>query len=572
MTGRYPQVVPILTDGVVTLRAMGARDLAAVVEQSADPEMVRWTTVPTPYGQEQAREFLDRVRTQWLEDTSRQWVVEVGGTFAGLVSYAVHGGGRAEIAFGSHPSMRGRGYLSRAARLAVEHAFAHGIEVVRWTAFVGNFASRRVAWRLGFTVDGTLRRQRRPRRELVDVWTGTLLLGEPLRPRRPWLVPPVLEGPTVRLRPWRDEDGQHLQDPDDAARRFMPHGAAPLVAEFATWKLKRETRMAMGEGVYWCLADRAGDRPLGHVQLFRLDQALTAGSGEVGYWLLPAARGRGRMGEALDLLAGHAFATGAEGGTGLHRLAAGTSADNEASNAVLRRAAFRLIGTEHLSVAHDGDGHHSDGLLWERLSATTWTQPGPAPPVGAGTDLWANGRRVRLRPWGDGDVDAVVEACTEDRTRHWLPGLPEPYDAQTAMAYLRTCRRHNRAGTGVYLAVADPVTDDAVGSVAVMDLATGDPTSGEVGYWTCPGARGRGVMTEAVGMLVRHAFVPVARHGLGLRRLTLHAAAGNHASIRVAEANGFVRTGRQRQAEPLGDGSYDDLLDFDLLAGETVAG
>ena len=86
MTGRYPQVVPILTDGVVTLRAMGARDLAAVVEQSADAEMVRWTTVPTPYGQEQAREFLDRVRTQWLEDTSRQWVVEVGGTFAGLVS------------------------------------------------------------------------------------------------------------------------------------------------------------------------------------------------------------------------------------------------------------------------------------------------------------------------------------------------------------------------------------------------------------------------------------------------------------------------------------------------------
>ena len=48
--------------------------------------------------------------------------------------------------------------------------------------------------------------------------------------------------------------------------------------------------------------------------------------------------------------------------------------------------------------------------------------------------------------------------------------------------------------------------------------------------------------------------------------MALKAAAGNGASQHVAEANGFRRTGLERQAERLGDGSYDDLVDYDRLA------
>ena len=44
----YPDGVPRLTDGTVTLRAMTEADLPASVEQSVDPETVRWTTVPSP--------------------------------------------------------------------------------------------------------------------------------------------------------------------------------------------------------------------------------------------------------------------------------------------------------------------------------------------------------------------------------------------------------------------------------------------------------------------------------------------------------------------------------------------
>jgi hypothetical protein len=59
----FPDAVPILIDAEadVTLRAAGRGDLPAIVEQCRDPEMIRWTTVPTPpdgYQLQDAEKFL----------------------------------------------------------------------------------------------------------------------------------------------------------------------------------------------------------------------------------------------------------------------------------------------------------------------------------------------------------------------------------------------------------------------------------------------------------------------------------------------------------------------------------
>src|SRR6476659_9004336 len=99
-----------------------------------------------------------------------------------------------------------------------------------------------------------------------------------------------------------------------------------------------------------------------------------------------------------------------------------------------------------------------------------------------------------------------------------------------------------------------------------MQLVEQDVTGGEIGYWTHPHARGRGVTTEAVRLAVPHAFVPRAAGGLGRRRLRLHVADGIALSRAVALRCGFVEVGRDRSAERLGDGSYVDRLRHDLLA------
>ena len=75
--GPFPDGVPILVDRPrrVTLRATGAADLPAIVEQCRDPETIRWTTsVPTPAGGYalQRRRGLPRVGPGRLDDGSRR--------------------------------------------------------------------------------------------------------------------------------------------------------------------------------------------------------------------------------------------------------------------------------------------------------------------------------------------------------------------------------------------------------------------------------------------------------------------------------------------------------------------
>ena len=62
--------------------------------------------------------------------------------------------------------------------IAITRVFAAPRELV-WQAFTGNWPSRKVAWRLGFTVEGTLRRYLPQRGARRDAWIGTL---------RPWTV------------------------------------------------------------------------------------------------------------------------------------------------------------------------------------------------------------------------------------------------------------------------------------------------------------------------------------------------------------------------------------------------
>jgi RimJ/RimL family protein N-acetyltransferase len=105
-----------------------------------------------------------------------------------------------------------------------------------------------------------------------------------------------------------------------------------------------------------------------------------------------------------------------------------------------------------------------------------------------------------------------------------------------------------------------------VGSIALFDLKAG--REGEIGYWTHPAARGRGVMTEACGLVVRHGFIPSDDGGLGLRRILVYAAEANSASRRVIESNGFTQYGLERHGTELRDGSLVDTACYDLLVEE----
>jgi RimJ/RimL family protein N-acetyltransferase len=185
--------VPTLTDGVVTLRAHVAADLQRAWEQCQDPESIQWTTVPAPYSHADAADFLAAMPRLWESD--REWIfaVEYDGAYGGTVSLRNEGSHRAEIAYGSHPAVRGvrvEGVtvMERALRLLLVWGFAaRGLETVIWWAHQGNWASRRLAWKVGFAfVPGVVPAWLPQRGQLRDAWLGTLRRGASLAPGAAW--------------------------------------------------------------------------------------------------------------------------------------------------------------------------------------------------------------------------------------------------------------------------------------------------------------------------------------------------------------------------------------------------
>ncbi len=429
-------------------------------------------------------------------------------------------------------------------------------------------AALRLLRRAGFRTVGT----RRPARPVPAeaFGAGVVVLErrraddapDPDDPQVAPLVLPSLTAGRLVLRAFGDGDVPGPDEgPDEDSRRFLPAGAHPDAASYAGWLARVRRRQDAGEALTWAVTRTGEDRPLGYVVVFRLDPAEAAGGGqaELGYLLYPPARGRRVLPAAVAAVVRHCLAPVAEGGLGLRRLHAGTDVDNLASQALLRGAGFRCWGTDH-AAWRGADGRPTDGAYFELLAG--------ADPLPAGLRVpRLEGLRVRLRPVVAGDLPRVVEGCTDPLTRRWLADLPDPYTLESAARYLARTREEAASGRGLFLAVADADDDRLLGAVALMGLRT-TPGQAEVGYWTHPAERGRGVMTAAVDLLVRHAFAPAEDGGLGLRRLVLRAAEGNGPSLAVARASGFVVTGRSRRAERLGDGSYVDLVDHDLLADE----
>jgi RimJ/RimL family protein N-acetyltransferase len=362
--------VPTLTDGVVTLRGHREEDVDRCREQCQDPVSQEWTTVPIPFALEDARRFVREIMPGgWASDQEWGFAVEFEGRFAGTVSLRNEGERRAEIAYGSHPDVRGSGAAERALRLLLEWGFApepqgRGLESVIWWANDGNWASRKLAWRLGFSFAGTVRRWLPQRGALIDAWVGGLLRDDPRTPRHRWLDVPRIEGEHVRLRIHRadDLDRMHEGATDPVTVRWLGRIPHPYSRDEAQrFLLHRSDGMAAGTDLHWMLADPESDLLVGTVSLMHIAE----GMAEVGYWAHPAARGRGVMTEAVRMACRHAFIEDEDGGLGLHRVHATVAVDNLASRRVLEKAGFSLVGTERRSVLVR-DGMH-DGAAYELL-------------------------------------------------------------------------------------------------------------------------------------------------------------------------------------------------------------
>jgi [ribosomal protein S5]-alanine N-acetyltransferase len=162
-----------------------------------------------------------------------------------------------------------------------------------------------------------------------------------------------------------------------------------------------------------------------------------------------------------------------------------------------------------------------------------------------------------LRTWQASDLNSLVEHANSSHV--WMnlrDQFPHPYMRRDGRTFLR----HMRARRPETVFAID-VGGKAVGAIGFVLQKDVDRVSAEVGYWLGEQYWGRGIASEALGAITRHA---IETHGL--TRVFAVPFAYNQASCRVLEKNGYVLEGCLRRSA-IKNGQIVDQFQYAFIAG-----
>ncbi|GGN77772.1 putative acetyltransferase [Streptomyces albiflavescens] len=161
------------------LRPFAPSDADAVYAACQDPDIQYYTPAPTPFQRQDAEKYVTETAPRgW--DTDHDHILGAfrsdNAALVGSFCLTKLFQGVYELGYWAAKEQRGQGYSAEAARALCDWGFtalnAHRIE---WWAMVGNTASRALAEKLGFTLEGTLRNRSMVHGEPHDWWVGGLL-------------------------------------------------------------------------------------------------------------------------------------------------------------------------------------------------------------------------------------------------------------------------------------------------------------------------------------------------------------------------------------------------------------
>ncbi|MEU9582080.1 GNAT family N-acetyltransferase [Streptomyces werraensis] len=174
------------------------------------------------------------------------------------------------------------------------------------------------------------------------------------------------------------------------------------------------------------------------------------------------------------------------------------------------------------------------------------------------------GPRVGLRPFTYDDAAEFTARARESKDLHhpWLfpPDTPAAYAAYAQ----RLIEDPAKAG---FLVCEKEAGGALAGFVNINNIVEGGFLCGALGYGAFAHAAGRGLMREALDLVVQYAFGPMRLH-----RLEINVQPGNTASIALARACGFRKEGFSPKMLHI-DGAWRDherwALTTEMLTGES---
>jgi RimJ/RimL family protein N-acetyltransferase len=138
--------VAALQDEAIKLRAFIEDDIPAIAAACRDPEIQRWTRVPSPYTEDDARAFVTATNEHALAIADR-----ASGELLGAVGARIHDERVIDVGYWVKREARGRGLAARALKLISRWAFQElGAARVQLVTEPENRPSQRVAEKAGF--------------------------------------------------------------------------------------------------------------------------------------------------------------------------------------------------------------------------------------------------------------------------------------------------------------------------------------------------------------------------------------------------------------------------------------
>lgn len=150
---------PALSDGVVTLRQPVVDDIDAITEGCQEPDVTRYTSIPSPYERAHAEGFVRDSAQAWAAGATANFVIVDAATdelLGGIGVIRLDGADRvAEVGYWLRGAARGRGVMTRSVRLVAEWVLRDlDVQRLELQADVRNVLSHGVAERAGFRREG----------------------------------------------------------------------------------------------------------------------------------------------------------------------------------------------------------------------------------------------------------------------------------------------------------------------------------------------------------------------------------------------------------------------------------
>ncbi|MBL7051694.1 MAG: GNAT family N-acetyltransferase [Nanoarchaeota archaeon] len=142
------------------------------------------------------------------------------------------------------------------------------------------------------------------------------------------------------------------------------------------------------------------------------------------------------------------------------------------------------------------------------------------------------GKRINVRTFKKSDANSLQENINE-RLISQFTHAPYPYKLQDAKDFIVLSNTKLKSKESYFLGIEFKETGKIIGGISLMDVDW-DKKEAELGYWIGKNYRGKGLMKEAVDIILKFGFMD-----LKLERITADVSTRNPGSRKVVEKMKF---------------------------------